>query len=91
MSFVDTKSPDYEGTKNELAADFKDFDLTTQLVSFILIGHDDEFAVARVKEKTTGKPQSGFADNTVDSMVIFHQENGAWKLWSQEILGVETP
>lgn len=91
MSFVDTKSPDYEGTKSELATDFKDYNLTTQLVSFTLIGHDDEFAVARVKEKTTGKPGSGFADNTTDSMVIFHQENGAWKLWSQEILGVQTP
>ena len=89
MSYVDTRSPDYEATKNELATVFKDYDLTSELVSLTLIGHDDEFAVARVKEKTTGKAQSHFADNTVDSIMVFHQQNGSWKLWSQQNLGVE--
>ena len=89
MSYVDTDSPDYEMTKNELPGMFKDYDLTSELVSFTLIGHDDEFAVARVRQKTTGKTQSHFADNTVDSIMIFHQENGSWRLWSEEVLGVE--
>jgi len=89
MSFVDTQSPDYEMTKNELPGLFKDYDLTSSLVSFTLIGHDDEFAVARVRQKTTGKTQSHFADNTVDSIMIFHQQNGGWKLWSEDVLGVE--
>ena len=53
------------------------------------MGHDDEFAVARIKAKTTGKPGSGFADNTVDAIVLFHQENGQWKLWSEDILGID--
>ena len=89
MSYVDTQSPDYETTKNDLPGLFKDYDLTSELVSFTLIGHDDEFAVARVKQKTTGKAQSHFADNTVDSIMIFHQQNGSWKLWSEDVLGVE--
>ena len=89
MSYVDTDSPDYETTKNDLPGLFKDYDLTSELVSFNLIGHDDEFAVARVRQKTTGKTRSHFADNTVDSIMIFHQQNGTWKLWSEDVLGVE--
>jgi len=91
MSYVDTKSPDYEPTKNALTEQFKNLDVNAQLVDFDYVGHDaKEFAVARVKIKTTGKPGSDFTDNTTDAMVIFHQENGVWKLWGQEILGVDT-
>jgi hypothetical protein len=86
---IDTKSPDYETTKNALAEQFKDLDVTPELVSFDYMGHDDEFAVARVKAKTTGKPGSGFADNTVDAIVLFHQEGGEWKLWNEQILAIE--
>ena len=89
MRFIDTKSPDYESTKAALADQFKDLDATSTLVGFDYIGHDNEFAVARVKLKTTGKPGTGFTDNTVDAIVLFHQENGAWKLWGEEILGVQ--
>lgn len=91
MRFIDTKSPDYDSTKQALADQFKDLGATTKLVGFDYIGHDDEFAVARVKAKTVGKPGTGFSDNTVDSIMIFHQENGAWKLWGEEILGVQIP
>lgn len=89
MRFIDTKSPDYESTKSVLADQFKDMDVTTDLVDFNYIGHDDEFAVARVKAKTTGKAETGFDNNIVDAIVIFHQENGDWKLWSQQILGAQ--
>jgi len=89
MNFVDTRSPDYDSTKSELVEEFKDYDLTSALVRFTLIGHDDEFAVARVKTKTTAKANSGFVNNTVDTITIFHQENGAWKLWSQQVLASE--
>ena len=54
-----------------------------------LVVHDDEFAVARVKAKTIGKAETGFTNNIVDAIMIFHQENGQWKLWSEEILGIE--
>jgi hypothetical protein len=89
MSFVDSKSPDFESTKTALAAQFEQQDVTTELVDFALIGHDDEFAVARVRIKSTGKPESGFTDNTIDTILIFHQESAAWKLWDESILGVE--
>jgi len=88
MRTIDSKSPDYASTKQAIEEQFKDLDVRTEIVAFVYIGHDDEFAVARAKVKTTGKPGSGFTDNTVDSIMIFHQESGAWKLWSEDILGV---
>jgi len=91
LSTIDSDSPDYESTKDALAAQFKDLDVTTSLVAFTLIGHDDEFAVARVKVKTTGKAGSGFTDNTVDSIMVFHMQDGSWKLWGEEVLGVSLP
>ncbi len=89
MSGIDSRSPDYEATKNAVTEQFKDLDVKAELVDFVYMGPDDEFAVARVKAKTTGKPGSGFTDNTVDAIVLFHQENGQWKLWSEEILAID--
>jgi hypothetical protein len=89
MAGIDSRSPDYEATKKAAAEQFKDLDVTTSLVDFVPMGHDDEFAVARIKAKTTGKPGSGFADNTVDAIVLFHQENGQWKLWTEDVLGID--
>jgi hypothetical protein len=88
MSFVHTKSPDYASTQSALQAQFEALDVTTELVDFAYIGHDDEFAIARVRAKTADGPGNTFTDNTVDAIVIFHQENGAWKLWGDEILGI---
>ena len=90
MNTIDTRSPDYDSTKQALEAQFRDLDASAQLVDFKYVGHDDEFGVARTKIKTTGKPGTGFTDNTIDAMMVFHQENGTWKLWDELILGVQT-
>jgi len=89
MGYVDSKSPGYDKTRKALPSQFE-LGTTSELVDFHYIGHDDEFAVARVKFKTTGKPGTSFVANTVDTMTVFHQENGQWKFWDQLILGVET-
>jgi len=89
MGTVDSHSPDYVSTKKAIEEQFKGEDVTTELVDVTYIGHDDEFAVARNKTKTTSKPGSGFTDNVVDAILVFHQENGDWKLWSEQILGVD--
>ena len=89
MRTIDSRSPDYAPTKQAIEEQFKNLDVKATLVDFDYMGHDKEFAVARVKTKTTGKPGSGFADNVTDAIVIFHQENGTWKAWSEEILGVD--
>ena len=90
LAFVHTKSPAYDALAKEIDEDFARQDVSLELVRFWYVGHDqEEFAVARVKMKTTGDPRHDFRDNVVDSMQIFHQENGAWKFWGEHILGVE--
>ncbi len=89
MAGIDSRSPDYAATKQALDEQFKSLDVKAELVKFDYMGHDNEFAVARVKTKTTGKPGSGFTDNVTDAVVLFHQEGGAWKLWSEDIVAVE--
>lgn len=89
MSFVDTRSPDYDSTKAAITEQFEGPQVSVEIADFDYIGHDDEFAVARVKLKSTGKPDSGFVDNTVDSIMIFHFQDGAWKIWTEKVLGVD--
>jgi hypothetical protein len=82
-------SPEYGPTRTAMTEQFRDLDVSAELVDFRYIGHDDEFAVARVKIKLTGPHGSGFQDNVTDNVILFHQEGGVWKLWSDEVLGVE--
>ncbi|MDJ0868618.1 MAG: hypothetical protein QNK03_21090 [Myxococcota bacterium] len=85
---IHSRSPHYRTTRELLAEQFPKQDLAVTLVHFHYIGHDDEFAYARLKAKAVAEDE-GFADNVVDSVVLFHHENGAWKLWSEHIIGVE--
>jgi len=89
MEYVHTKSPDYDRTKEEITAQFERQNVSAQLVSFRYIGHDDEFAVARVKVKVTAPPKAAFTDNVVDTITLFHQEGGAWKIWDDYLLGIQ--
>jgi hypothetical protein len=84
-----TRSPDYESTQAALTEQFAALDVKAELLDFKVLGHDDEFVVARVKLKLVGAPGSGFQNNVTDNLVLFHQEGGVWKLWSDEILGGE--
>jgi hypothetical protein len=84
-----TRSPEYDTTGAALPEQFRDEDLSAKLVDFSYMGHDDEFAVARVKIKVEGPPGSVFVNNTTDNLILFHQEGGIWKLWTDEVLGVD--
>src|SRR5262245_37970890 len=86
MSYAHTKSPDYDETRGALTSQFSALDAKAEQVSFQYMGHDDEFAVARVKVKVTA-PTEGFQDNVVDTLTIYHQEGGSWKLWDVYVLG----
>lgn len=89
MSFIHTKSPEYSTTQGALPGQFEVLDAQTELVGFQYIGHDDEFAVARVKLRTVDKSGEPFSANVLDTITVFHQEDGVWKYWSDHILGVE--
>jgi len=84
-----TRSPEYDPTRAALAEQFRDSDLTVTLIDFKYMGHDDEFAAARVRMQVVGSPGSGFQDNVTDSILLFHREGGVWKLWSDDVLGVQ--
>jgi hypothetical protein len=86
------QSPGYEATKAILSDQFREGDIKVTLVDYKYIGHDDEFAVARVKLKTMAPPGStNFQSNVTDSVVVFHRDEfaRAWKLWSDDVLGVQ--
>jgi hypothetical protein len=86
------QSPGYEATRAILSDQFREGDIKVTLVDYKYIGHDDEFAVARVKMKTVAPPGStGFQSNITDSVVLFHRDEfaRAWKLWSDDIIGVQ--
>ena len=87
MSFAHTKSPTYTAAKDMLTKDFKNQDMKAEQVSFQYIGHDDEFAYARVKVKVTSPGTKGFDDNVMDTVTIFHQEGGVWKVWDTYLIG----
>jgi hypothetical protein len=86
---IDTKSPEYTSMQQALPDEFAALDARTELVDFRYIGHDDEFAVARVKYKTVDSSAEHFTANTLDTITLFHQEDGTWKYWSNYVLGVE--
>jgi hypothetical protein len=88
MGFAYSKSPDYDSSKAELTALFADTDAKAEQVGFSLIGHDDEFAVARVKVKVTAA-DAGFQNNVADTLMVFHSEGGAWKVFDTYPLGSE--
>jgi len=89
MQSIHSKSPEYTSMQQALPNQFSALDARTELVSFRYIGHDDEFAVARVKLKTVDESDEQFMANVLDTITIFHQEDGAWKYWSNHVLGVE--
>lgn len=89
MRYIHTKSPEYTRMQKALPNQFDSRDPRTELAGFHYMGHDDEFAVARVKLKTADKSGQPFATNILDTIAVFHQEGGKWKYWSNHVLGAE--
>ena len=87
MAFAHPKSPTYDAAKTALTDYFKGQKLKAEQVSFEYIGHDDEFAYARVKVKVTSPGTEGFQSNVTDTVTIFHQDGGKWKVWDAYLVG----
>ncbi len=83
-----TKSPVFDSMSDALPSQLAGLDARTDIERFRFIGHDDEFAVARVRYRTVDNTGAAFMDQVRDAIVLFHQENGEWKLWSELNLGV---
>ena len=89
MSYAHTKSPTYDSARDTLTEYFKGQDLKAEQTSFQYIGHDDEFAYARVKVKVTSPGTEAFQDTVADTVTIFHMEGGVWKVWDAYLVGGE--
>ena len=88
LASVHTKSPAYAPMQEALPRQFEALDARTEVEAFTFIGHDDEFAVARVQYRTMGGAKGDFMNNILDTVTMFHQEDGTWKYWDNYILGV---
>lgn len=87
MAYAHTKSPTYDTTRETITEYFKNQKLAAEQVSFQYIGHDDEFALARVKVKVASPGTEGFQPIVTDTVTLFHQEGGSWKIWDAYLLG----
>jgi len=85
LAFSYTKSPAFDAAKADLPTLFAESDPRAEQVGFQYIGHDEEFAVARVKVKVSADAPD-FQDNVVDTLMIFHTENGSWKIFDTYLL-----
>lgn len=88
LASVHTQSPVYATMQNTVPRQFEALDTRTELEAFTFIGHDDEFALARVQYRTLGGAREDFMNNILDTVTMFHQEDGNWKYWDNHILGV---
>lgn len=87
LAAVHTKSPVYADMQDALPKQFAAMDARTELERFTYIGHDGEFALARVQYRTTNRSQTPFMNNVLDTITVFHQEDGTWKYWDNYVLG----
>jgi len=87
LASVHTKSPAYAAMQDAVPKQFGAMDTRAELERFTYIGHDDEFALARVQYRSVGGTADPFMSNILDTITIFHQENGTWKYWDNYVLG----
>ncbi|WP_105901984.1 hypothetical protein [Vibrio gangliei] len=83
MATMHTQSLVWTPTKHQIEMVFDNFDLTYQLDQFDFVAQDDEYAYAKIWMTKTKISGGQFKNNRVQALVVFKQENGAWKVWSQ--------
>ncbi len=65
---------------------FRTFKLEYSIDEFKLLYHDDEVAVARLKQTMKKVEGPDFKDNQRDALQIFRNRDGKWKIFEQVIL-----
>lgn len=80
---IHSQSPAYLPTQQMLKQLFPAYDLQYELISYKFIGEDDEFAYAKVKQRTKKISGPAFQNNEIEVLMVFKQEHGIWKLWTQ--------
>lgn len=88
LATLHSQSPSYLSTQQAMNQVFAAYDLDYTLISFALVGADNDYAYARVKQRTEKKSGPAFQDNDIEMLQIFKREDGAWKLWTQANLAI---
>ncbi|EAW30192.1 hypothetical protein GP2143_01575 [marine gamma proteobacterium HTCC2143] len=83
MGDMHSQSPAYLPTQQMLQQLFPAYDLKYELISYKFVGEDDEYAYAKVKQRTKKISGPAFQNNEIEVLMVFKQENGIWKLWTQ--------
>lgn len=82
-------SPAYQQTKQISETLYVQYDLNYEKRVFRFIGLDGEYALGRFQFCATKITGPEFQDNCIDTIHVFKQENGNWKIWSMAALKVE--
>ncbi|VAW88068.1 hypothetical protein MNBD_GAMMA16-2017 [hydrothermal vent metagenome] len=90
MKTIHPESPAAMHIKTGLEQIFPVFDLNVSLVEFSFVGLDNNYAMARVKqkmEKVSGP--ASFKSHVNEQLLVFKQEAREWKIWQAVMLDVE--
>ncbi len=90
MHTIHSKSPLYEPTRRQVSQIFgKLKGLQYELVSLKFLAVDGEYALARIRQRTTMTPLKDFRNNEIDMIMVFKQEEGTWRIWNQASLEIK--
>ncbi len=89
LATIHSEAPHYAQTKELSTMLFENYDLSYESLLFRYIGQDDEYGIVRWKFSTRKVAGPEFNDNTLDTIHVFRQENGNWKIWSVAILEIK--
>ena len=88
MSTMHSQSPSYFATEEMLQQLLPIYDLKYEILKYTYIGKDDEYAYAKVLQKTSKISGADFQDNQIEALQVFKKESGTWKLWTQANLSI---
>ena len=82
-------SPAFQQTKQMSEVLFPQYDIVYEKRIFRFIGLDGDYALGRFKFCASKIAGPEFQDNCLDTIHVFKQENGNWKIWSMATLEIE--
>lgn len=89
LATLHSESPLYAQTEQMATVLFENYDISYELQVFRYIEQDGEYAIVRLEFSAEKVAGAEFNDNILDSIHVFRQENGDWKIWSMAILEIE--
>lgn len=89
LATIHSDSPVYAQTQELATMLFENYDVSYEVQLFRYIEQDDEYAVVRLEYSSEKVAGGEFNDNILDTIHVFRQEQGDWKIWSMAILEIE--